>query len=342
MHLTRADGILWFFLAIIVIWLQARTMVSPGKLFAFFGLCFMGYILVMGPWMLRNYLSSGAIITPGGGRALWLTTYDELYIYPSELLTFERWWELGLRSILGDRIWAVGQNLQTALAVQAGIVLAPLILVGVWYTRRDRRIQISVLAWLLTYFFMSIVFPYVGVRGGFFHSGAALQTVWWSIAPLGLEKTVRWVGGLRGWNLNQAGRFFQIGLIGLVLLISVLIFYSCVIGTNPAQPVWETNNDKYTKLDAILQKLGAEDRSIVMVNDFPGYFVASGRAAISIPYGDLETVLSVANRYGAHYLLLEIDQLIGEDNLYQAPGDHPGIIYIGSLDDTRIYSFMDP
>ena len=89
------------------------------------------------------------------------------------------------------RAWSLGLNLATTLAVQGEIFLLPLIGVAIWHMRKDRRVQLVLLAWLLTLGVMTIVFPFAGARGGFFHSGAALQTVWWVLAPLGLARTDR-------------------------------------------------------------------------------------------------------------------------------------------------------
>jgi len=50
----------------------------------------------------------------------------------------------------------------------------------------------------------------------------------------------------------------------------------------------------------------------------------------------------VANRYGARYLLLEIDQLQGEDNIFTNPGDRPGLRYLGALVETRMFEFISP
>jgi hypothetical protein len=127
----------------------------------------------------------GTPLAPGGSRALWLTNYDELYAYPVDQLKFSRWWRSGIKVILQDRFWALAQNLQTALAVQGSIVLLPLIVWGAWHHRRDFRVQMGLLAWLLTFVIMTVVFPFAGARGGFFHSGAALQPLFWALAPAG-------------------------------------------------------------------------------------------------------------------------------------------------------------
>jgi hypothetical protein len=74
-----------------------------------------------------------------------------------------------------------------------------------------------------------------------------------------------------------------------------------------------------------------------MVNDAPAYYLASGRPAISIPQGNLNTVLTAAREYSARYLVLEIDQVEGESNWYEQPGDRPGFHYLGTEGEARIY-----
>ena len=74
----------------------------------------------------------------------------------------------------------------------------PLVLAGLWHYRRDLRVQIGGLGWLITLTVMTILFPFVGWRGGFFHSGAALQSLFWSAAPMGLELFV-------GWGVRERG-----------------------------------------------------------------------------------------------------------------------------------------
>jgi hypothetical protein len=340
MHLTRTDGFSWLFVAGVAVFMQARELSRRRGILGFWGLCLLGYLLVMGPWMARNYRAFGALFSPGGWRVLWFTGYDELFIYPAELLTFERWWSSGLRTIVGDRLWAAGQNLQTALAVQGLIFIAPLVLIGLWRLRGDRRVLVALLAWGLTFLTMTVVFPYAGARGGFFHSGAALQTLWWAVAPLGLVELVRWAGRLRRWRIQQAQRVFQTGLIGLAALLTGAVFYLRVIGLDYLHPAWAAGYERYASLEAFLSKAGAGSNDLVIVNNSPGYYLAGGRPAISIPYGDFPTVLAVAGRYQARYLILEIDQVQGEEDLYHAPGDRPGVAFLGSVADARIYQFV--
>jgi len=247
---------------------------------------------------------------------------------------------MGFGSLMGARWQALGQNLQTFLAVQGAIFLLPLMLVGAWRLRCHRLLRLSGLAWILTFVTMTFVFPFAGGRGGFFHSGAALQPVMWACAPLGLEAFLGWIGPRRRWSLPQARRFFYPGLVGLAILLTVLVFNQRVIGGEFHNPIWGQSTRRYLQQEAALLDCGARADQVVMVNDSPGYYVASQRPAISIPYGDLATVLDVARRYQASYLLLEFNQLLGSDDLYASPGDRPGLRYLGTVDQTRIYQFL--
>jgi hypothetical protein len=70
MHLTRADGLLWLMVAVLFTpsdlfssLTGRRRMISWGAA-AF--LVVAGYLLVMGPWMLRNLAAFVAFLSPGG------------------------------------------------------------------------------------------------------------------------------------------------------------------------------------------------------------------------------------------------------------------------------------
>ena len=39
---------------------------------------------------------------------------------------------------------------------------------------------------------MTVIFPFAGSRGSFFHAGAAFQPYWWIAAPIGLDAVLAW------------------------------------------------------------------------------------------------------------------------------------------------------
>jgi hypothetical protein len=343
MHLARADGVLWLALGLFAaLWFGRKNKLSSFEQMRLLGLALLGYLLVFGPWLLRSLAEFGSLLAPGGARALWLTHYDELYAYPASLLTPERWLESGLWAILQARIHALGLNLQTGLAVQGQIYLLPFMVAGGWRWRSDWRVGLTVTACLLTLGVMTLAFPFAGARGGYFHSGAALQPILWTFAAAGLDVFVAWGRRLRGWHSRQAHLVFSVGLVMLGFAMTLFLFQARVIG-HEAQTgsAWDGSYARYERLEKALQSYQPEEGDVVLVNNPPGYYLASGRQAGAIPYGSEGALLAVAQRLGARYLLLEIDQ-IQYSSLYTRPGNQPGLHYLGSTsDEVRIYEFTD-
>lgn len=343
MHLARADGVVWVGLAGLAAWgpgwlfLYRRGRPSARERVGGLLLVAVGYGVVMGPWLARNLMAFGSPLSPGGAKTLWMTGYDELFSYPSDLLTPRRWWAAGLTAALNARAWALGLNLQTAFAVQGVILLTPLIALGLWERRHDPRARVGVLAWVVTFVVMTFVFPFPGARGGFFHSGVAVQPLFWAVAPLGLARVNRWGARRRGWDPTRATRMFGWGLVGLALLLSALIVATRVLGVGSESGNWNESAATYRRLDRALQARGAEAGDRVMVNNPPGYFVVTGREALVIPDGGPETTLAAARQFGARFLLLESNHVRGLNGLYEDPEDRPGLEYLGSVEASRLF-----
>lgn len=352
MHLARTDGFLWFLLGVALIGYCGlggkRSLIvsrEPSEtsregirvgITSFFWLLF-GYLLVLGFWLWRNLHLFQRPFPPGVERTLWLTNYDELYSFPADILTPGYWWASGLEAIIRERLIALGRNLESAWIVQGEIFLAPLILWGLWHWRRDVRVWMGMLVWGMTLLVMSFLFPFAGWRGGFFHSGAAIQPLFWAVVPSGLECFVTWGKRVRNWNVHQATPFFQTGIIGLAILLSLLAVQKRVIGTSFREPVWDKPLMNYLRLESALLEAGALPSDIVLVNNPPGYHIASGRPALAIPNGGEQTLLGVARRYGARYVLLEYDHPRGLEPLYQAPESRPGLEYLFDVNGTRVF-----
>jgi hypothetical protein len=340
LHLTRADGLLWLLIACLalVIFVSPGRARSPSRTIAGLALCLAGYLIVMGPWMLRNWSVFGTLLAPGGSRSLWLTTYNQLFAYPASGITFTAWWQSGLRAIAEVRLWSLGMNLANALAVQGEVYLLPLIGIGLWVLRKDRRVQIAGAAWLLTLGAMTLVFPFAGARGGFLHSGAAVQSVWWALAPIGLDRVILWGEKKRGWNASQARPLFQKAMVVAAVLLSAFLVWTRVIGGANHAQAWGTENVSYRQIGAFLSSRGISKGAVVVVANPPGFYLATGYSAIAVPDGTAETVQAVGRMYGARYLVLEKDSMPkGMQVIYDRPASFAGLTLLGELEDAHVY-----
>jgi len=344
MHLSRVDGILWLGMIAIyiaIMWfknLREKTNKSGITPFIYdFGIGILGYLLIMGPWMVRNYLEFDSLFSPGGTKSLWITSYDELYAYPSSILDFNHWVNSGWMNIIKARSWAGWNNIQSTIVVEGEIFLAPLMVWGIWKNRQLIQVKVACIAWLLIFLTMTLIFPYQGARGGFFHSTAAIQPLLWALAPVGLNEFVLWGKKFRHWNYSQAKTFFQWGILGLACFLSIVMVSKRVIGGNFSNPEWNKGYITYMQLEKKIREVASASDEIVMVNNPPGYYLASFRPCIAIPNGSLEQVMDAAHRYNAKYIILEANHPEGVKNLYDKPGNRSGLKYLFSFEGAYFY-----
>ncbi len=367
MTLARSDGLLWLGMSLLVAVWHANAQVhrytgtqvstdsnfqgglsSPRPLSSNFYLLSaitqyalrniflvtFAFLLVISPWYLRNLNLFGSLMAPGGSRALWLTNYNDTFAYPASQLTFDSWLASGWDAILLARLDALKLNLLNAFAAQGGIFLFPFILIGLWILRRDIRVRFAMLAWVLLLVAMTIVFPFAGPRGAFFHAGAALQPIWWSLAPVGLDAIV---ASARRRNLfdDRAFAIFRASLVGIAVLMTIAIFALRVL------PGWEREDGHYASVETLLVQAGAPADAVIIVRNPPGYNIVTDRPAIALPAGGFPALLAVAERYDAQYLVLEI---LGtsEDlrELYLSPNSRPEFKYLGEIDGNRLYEIL--
>jgi len=343
LHLIRADGFLWLCAGLLVVlWMYPVKRKSPiGKTLAVIGCTIGGYLLVMGPWFLRNFQAFGGIMPPGGSRAFWLRNYNEIFRYPAEQLDLATWLASGWEGIFKDRLAALWSNMQTAMAVQGSIFLLPLMIAGLWHLRRDRRVVLGAGLWLAILGVMSFVFPYPGVRGGFFHSGAALQPLLWASVPFGLDVFVDWGSRKRSnWNKKMAVNVFGFGIVLLSVLLTGFLFSQRVVGKSLQNPAWQDSWDRQYLYEDELTKQGALPNDVVMINNPAGWYAATERSAIVIPDGTPETAWLAAQQYGAAILILEADHVDGLDELYENPVDLPGLRYLSAVDGAYFFEFV--
>lgn len=347
--LARSDGLLWLGLAGLVPLAKnlntqnaiRNTQSAIRNLFAqrlqtilIAGfLTLLGYLLTMGFWHYRSFTLFGSFLAPGGGRLLWLENYNQTFIYPAEALTRAGFLQAGWDAALQDRLAAFTDNLGITLGAQGEIFLLPFIIIGLWGLRRELRTKLAVTGWLILFAVMTIIFAFAGPRGSFFHAGAAFQPMWWVAVPIGLDALLAWARRRGQFQDEHAPFVFQ----GIIVLLAVFMtFY--LVNLRVISDGWARDDAVYAGVEEMFQENGISPNDVVIVRNPPGYFIVSGRSAVALPFGDESTILAVAEKFGAWYLIIEKDGTYDAiQDLYDDPQVNSNFIYIGEVDGARLY-----
>jgi len=343
--LARSDGLLWLGVAGLTVmwkaapsplslWERVRVRVIPAGL-----LTLLGYLLIMGFWHYRSLTLFNSILAPGGGRLLWLENYNQTFIYPANALTREGFLQAGWNAALQDRATAlITSNLGNAFAAQGEIFLFPFILIGLWQLRKDLRTRIAVTGWLILFAVMTIIFPFAGSRGSFFHAGAAFQPMWWVAAPIGFDIVIAAIQKRGLFTDNFAPYMLQGILVVAAVIATIFLVYFRVVASG-----WARDDFIYPSVEEMFQDNGISPTDVVIVRNPPGYFIAAGRSAIALPFGDESTILAVAEKFDARYLVIEENGTFeGIQDLYDNPLHNPQFIFLGEVDGARLYRIEAP
>jgi hypothetical protein len=247
----------------------------------------------MSPWFIRNLNAIGTILPTGGAQAVWFTEYNDLFSYPPENST-ETLFADGTGAFIESRMTATFSNngiLFQILAYEGTIVFTLLILLGLWNRRKEpffRGIWIFALGLHLAF---ALVFPYPGMRGGFWHGSAALVPIWALVGLLGLDDAIAWIAKRRRtWRAQTAKMLFSVMLTLIVVVLSIAISD-------------RQNTYGYRNGEMLLEILPEGSR--VMINDPSTLYYYTGIESVGLPNESPEVALEIAELYDIDYLVLE-------------------------------------
>ncbi len=340
LHMARAEGLIWFFIAIGCLVFAAFKSRKIIKILPAFIMLFLGYFLLSGAWYGRNISIWGSLFPLGSNRTLWLSNYDQTFLFPANALTFQNWIQQSVNSIARVRLDAFWMNIKSAIAVQGGILLVPFIISGWLLKRQDNRLILAGIYYGLIFILMTLVFPFAGARGGFIHSAAGVQVFFWAAVPAGLDRFVRWGNRKRNWQVDQARQVFQIGIVCIMMLLSGIIFYQRVIATTNGVSNWQQDEAKYQRLQHDLVESGDLNMNdVVMVKNPPGWNLVTGIPAIVIPDGGVDAVRLAAVKFGVKLLIVDKDHPKALQLFYRGEEEFPDLKLIFSSNDEKVYRF---
>ena len=325
-HLTRADGVLLLGVGVLAAGLGLWRERSAWRAWLVgLALLLLGYLVTMGPWLWHTWQVTGSPLSTAGAQTIWLRHYDELYSYGTPL-TPERYLAWGWGNILRSKLAAVWSNLQTFIAVDNLIFLAPLTLIGLWQARRKSFLWPAVLYLAALYTVMTFVFTFPGVRGGIFHSSAALLPSLFSAGALGLDVAVDRMARRRPrWDQRTAKNVFSVGAVLLALMLSMVIYSQQVIGDGSwSDPAWNHRDEAMIAVGNWLSEEGPDSKPpVVMAGNPPAFNAWTGLPAVVLPNEGLERTLEAARRYRVSYIVLDANRPAPLAALYEGSEQSP-------------------
>jgi hypothetical protein len=319
LHFCRADGLLVFLFVLVVVIIRTFFKNRPGSFHREIVwnvlLLFLGYLSVMAVWYIRNLVEFHSLMPPGNSLLLWSTKYNDIFKAYTEQLTFERFIAQGLIQILTARLSALWVNVKSILAVNGSLFLGPLIIIGMWTHRDNILTKLTTGLIALNLITMSFLFPYAGFRGGFFHSNTLTQSALWAFAPIGLIVALEFAGRVRKWNFQQSWRIFSsASVVGIFILSTFMVFQRIVPG-GATETTWNGRLAGFTQVNQLIIDKTHDKNSAIMVNDPPGYHLASGRSTLVVPTDSMDAVFQMAKKFNVRFLILNQDNITINNDL---------------------------
>lgn len=337
LFLTRAEGVIW-----IVLFLYL-ALNKTGKYHSNWQMgtreilvTLMGFFLISSPWLWRNFQAFGRPFAPGNIRSIWLSNYDDLFAYPVQSLNMSNWLSNGIGPIVETALWAIGQNAIGSVVILGSILLFPMLMLGIWKNRHLAATRMSVLAWTASMILMSLFFPFQGVRGGFFHAGAALQPMFWALSAIGLNDLIRWAQEKRAWQAKQSQLILGGGLILILSIVSAGVFTARVIGDATERPIWNQSAQHYAMIAEYLSLAETLNEQPILVNNPPGWALQSKFPAIVIANENEQGLLDLANQFDASIVILEENHPAMLETLYRDPQGNPNFQWLITIDGSHI------
>jgi hypothetical protein len=312
-YLTRQDGIL--LLPVLLLTIIATSQPRRKRL-AVAALALTCVVVVLLPWMILNYQTFGNLFPQGPSRTLFLTSYEDLYVYSRELSlrTYLQW---GIAAIVEARLHALSQVPAMLLKLSDAVLWVFVLLAGAaaLLIGRQRHVWSSMLpafgylALLIAFYTLVAVFP------GAFSLPRSLLAFLPFLLVLALDSmrhTVRW-----RWLVVLA-----------LLALALNSLHSGAEAYTTQMQHYHERAQGFAQVGAVVAASAQQPlTNTVIMTRYPwGIHHVTGASAIQIPNEDRATILAVACRFGADYLLLGSDtrwQRVALAELYNEPGSDP-------------------
>ena len=305
--LARNDGfILGLAVGLVFVWDRARAWLSQGRVAprlpwrAAFG-CFGLYLLVMGPWFLRQELTFGSISpTTSGGSALWIRTIQEWNSITADP-SLSKFLAQGPGPIIGSRVGGLLSAIGNFAVIICSVVLVPFLLIGSWIRRRSIDFGPWFLYAFLVFLGATLLYPLHVPGGAFIHSAVGLEAHAYILSLEGVAAMVMWIAKRRpAWDPKTAIPLFVTAVVAFVVLTAPLYAFAL-------KGAWDESRAPRAALASQMDSLGVAPDDRLLTIDSAGLKYYTGRPGIVTPDDPIETIEQVARAYHPRWLVLEKD-----------------------------------
>ena len=295
--LTRNEA-LW--MALVWAWLAWRLPNTHRALrVRLVGIVAIGSLVVFVPWAARDWLVFGNPL-PGQAlaNALSVTGYD-IFAW-QDPPTLGRYLAVGPQRLLQMRVDGIGHNVLTVL-LALGLPLSAVGLIALPWGARDRALRPLLLLAAATFAVTSLLFPVATTWGTFLHAAAPVHVLLIVVAAGALDSALARLAVRAGWTR-------QVAWLGAVAAVGGSIFFAAALLPSAGRQATETARNYAVlgrQLSALGIPLGTGDNVAPIITDFPIWAAEALRTrALALPDETPEAVVSLAQRFGARWLLL--------------------------------------
>jgi hypothetical protein len=290
--LTRVDGLLLLVAPVVAWWARPdRRTVAPAIASA------AAFLVVLGPWLLRDLAVFGAPFPSAGGHTLWITTYNEQFSIGTDT-SFGSYLAWGLPNIVLSKLAAWGELLGRVAVLMGGFFILPLAW-GLWSERRRPELAPFMAYAAVVFGVMGLVFTFHAPKGAFYHSAGA-----W--LPFALPLAVASVPGAAtaaGWwwpflRRPATHRF----LLGAALAGAVVL---SVAGSAVLLSQWRAAHDRLAlAADFLRESVAPTDR--VMAYDPAAVHALTSNPGVAPPFDPFPVVADVVVAYDIRWVVITL------------------------------------
>jgi hypothetical protein len=265
----------------------------------------MAFILIVSPWLVRNYLAFGTLLPSSVLSQAWLTDYIDTFNYWTHP-TWETMLAQGWPVILAQRGQALLHN--GGVFLMSTFPWGLLALPGLWLLRREWLFFPASVYGLILFFVTALLFPVSSISGTFYHSLGAVMPFLALGAVYAIQQGIQ--------RLSRDRKRSTLSIFAVMVGLLVLVGAQVVIALPRVAEVHRSDKEKFEAVADWLAHHAARG-DVVMTTQPYTLNYASAHPCIVLPGNEPpDAAWEAAQRYGARFLVIT-----------QAFGKYPQILH---------------